>query len=126
MEFNFNQFQNSHLVQHLSNLLSDHTILEHHTSPDRHSHQYVVQGRPSCQSHHLCDSCSIFRSSVFQAHIYIRQASQSNLNVSSSARPYLHMLGLPNPTSFERRLICVTPDMYGMSTILEILPDGAN
>src|SRR4051812_29152590 len=36
-----------------------------------------------------------------------------DLDVSCSARPYLHMPGLPNPTSCERRLICVTPDMYG-------------
>ena len=74
-----------------------------------------------------CDSCSIFRSLVFRGHICICQARQINLRViCSSARPYLHMLGLPNPTSFECRLICVTPGMYEMSAIWEILPGGAH
>ena len=30
------------LIKNISYLLSDYTILEEHTSPDRHSHQYVV------------------------------------------------------------------------------------
>ena len=42
------------------------------------------------------------------------------------ARPYLHMLGLSNPTSCERHLICVTHDMYGKSAIWENLPGGAH
>ena len=49
-----------------------------------------------------------------------------DISISSIPRPYQHMLGLPNPTSCEHRLICVTPDMYEMSTILEILPGGAH
>src|ERR1041384_273682 len=59
------------------------------------------------------------------ASTYVKPANPT-LMFNSSARPYLHMLGLPNPTSCERRLICVTPDMYGMLAIWEILPGGAH
>src|SRR3954462_2550280 len=82
MEFMFQkQFWNSHSDKHPSwFILSDYTILEEHTSPDRHGHQYVVQGRPSCQSHHPCDSCLTFRSLVSRGHICICQARHNNLS----------------------------------------------
>jgi hypothetical protein len=84
-------------------------------------------GRPLSQSHQACNSCSTFRSLVFQARIYIRQACQSNLDVSCSARPYLHMPGLPNPTSCELCWICrTTPVCTEHQAIWENLPGGAH
>ena len=130
MEFMFlKQFWNSHSDKHPSQfILSDYTILEHHTSPDRHGHQYVVQGRPSCQSHHPCDSCSTFRSLVSRGHIiYICQARHHTLCdlLLCHARPYhIHMPALLHPPLVNEKMFDtrVTRD----ASIMQNFPGGAH
>src|SRR4051812_3076137 len=101
-------------------------ILKEHTSPDRHGHQYVVQGRPSFQSHHLCDSCLIFRSLCPEAiSAYARLATITLVIICRVCKAmFLYMLDLLHPSVVNVKMFDtrVTRD----ASIMKNFPDGAS